>query len=803
MPVLHLLLAAAAWAQDPAVPADTDVPAPAPDPAPDPVLVPPELLGCPELPYPAGLDVGAQRVEAAVLVDEQGRVEAVTASAGDEPFRSAVLEALIACTFTPATEDGAPIAVEIPFGWDFPRPPVNVAGIVRSAGARQPVEALVVVVGDRQASTDAEGRFELRNVTPGAYELRVLDPAWRLPSVTFEVSPEERVDLDLFAIATGDADEAVGVYRVTRQTASRRSLTREEVRSLPGTMGDPVRALQNAPGLVRTPFDAGWLLVRGGDPDDTAVFLDGVRVPLLFHLGGMTSILHPEMVGEVSLTPGAWPSRYGGALSGIVDLVPAEVVGDRRAIGGVNLVWSHAYLETPLAGGGLAVAARRSYLDAVLAAVLDPQRAQIAPRFWDAQARWDGERAGVMVLGMSDAIDTPTGNGSETVTVTQTAGQVQGRFEAEVAGGDLVLRPWLARQVRDLSTLNRAELETQTFPGARLEYRRSLEGEAGAWDLLVGAEAENRWYRVERDGAHREGQVRHADPYLHVGVGDEVRAEAGVRLETLFIDGQYPRAAWSPRGAVRWQVLEGLDLLAEGGQFHQAPPALLLLGFHEGAYLGLERSTFGSVGVRQEHESGLFSIGADLWTRKTEDLAGIEQDNTFGRFDGRAWGLETLTQLHVGQTDARAVVQASRSLRREEQGDAWVPYRYDQPLLAQLALIHSLPREWTLSGRWRYGTGWPFAQGADPEAFDILTQAIVPLVPNERERLEPYHALDLKVSKRFSWRAWQLDAYLDVQNAYARRVPEPAINGIDDTEVVYGYGLPFLPIFGIDATFWP
>lgn len=69
------------------------------------------------------------------------------------------------------------------------------------------------------------------------------------------------------------------------------------------------------------------------------------------------------------------------------------------------------------------------------------------------------------------------------------------------------------------------------------------------------------------------------------------------------------------------------------------------------------------------------------------------------------------------------------------------------------------------------------------------------------QRLEPFHALDLKVSKRFLARRWRVEAFLDLQNAYNRRVPEPVSAGLGEVYVAhsYGYGLPVLPIIGFEG----
>ena len=39
---------------------------------------------------------------------------------------------------------------------------------------------------------------------------------------------------------------------------------------------------------------------------------------------------------------------------------------------------------------------------------------------------------------------------------------------------------------------------------------------------------------------------------------------------------------------------------------------------------------------------------------------------------------------------------------------------------------------------------------------------------NEGERFPTFHALDVRVDRRFSFSKWQFDIYVDVQNVYGR-----------------------------------
>ena len=260
-------------------------------------------------------------------------------------------------------------------------------------------------------------------------------------------------------------------------------MTAEDARAAPGSLGDPLRALHADPALSRTPFDAGWLLVRGGDYDDTATFLDGVPVPLLYHLGGFTSVLHPDLVKEVQFWPDGAPARFGEAVAGAAEVELRGPPERDRVAGGLNLVYADAIVEGKLGEkSGFQVAGRRSYLDAILTAAVGAEAARIAPRFYDGTFRIAGDGWSVTALGVSDLFDAPTGDGAEVVTITQGGGQIQAKFDH----GNFHLTPWVSERVQELADVGGAQRIVEWFPGARAEWELHAPQLTG----YVGAEAQ-------------------------------------------------------------------------------------------------------------------------------------------------------------------------------------------------------------------------------------------------------------------------------------------------------------------------
>lgn len=779
-----------------------------------PALVPPVLLTYEDVPWPVEVsDFTPRTVQLLLLVDEAGAVESVTLLAGEEPFATLAAAAAGRMTFEPAREGAVAVAVELPFSWEFVPPVENVRGRARLRGVAEPLVGARILLGDREAFTDADGAFAFRGVPPGDWQVVLGEPGLQMDPARFVLTGDvgEVVELDLWALQL--SAEAVGVYSRRREQGVVRTLTDLEVRTTPGTLGDPVRAVQNLPGVVRTPADAGWLLVRGGDPEDTGLFIDGTRVPLVYHLGGFTSVLHPGMIDKVVFLPGGFGVRYGGATAGVVDLESDPANDERRVEVGADLIQAGAYLELALGQEkkhGFAVAARRSYLDGILASLpgVTEEQSAIAPRFWDWQARWSAPAGGLFTFGYSDTVDAPTGVGDETVTVTLGTSQVHGRWDAGTALGTVRLVPTVGWEWRDFAFDGREESRDRYQAGLRLE--RLDDGE-GAWGVMAGFDGFAGLYRLSVDGLATEAWFGSVDPYAQVRVGslDEgPHLLLGLRAETLQVEGQRLRARPSPRGqaAVPIPGVDGLLLAATLGLYHQAPPMDTLIGFPSGPYLLLEQAWGPGLGLRWAGQLATVQASAEVdgYYRYQAHVTLIEDDGTLGQGAGQAYGVEALVRYQRSRVRGWTSYTWSRSTRQIETGDPFDANRYDQPQSLTTVLAYDLPKGWSFGGRFRYAQGTPrnFDEGT---VYDILTSQTADLdaFTLDDGRLVPFHALDLKVSREATFRRWQLDFYLDVQNVYWRRIPEPVINGIDDSEVVYGFGMPTLPIVGVKGVFFP
>ncbi len=108
------------------------------------------------------------------------------------------------------------------------------------------------------------------------------------------------------------------------------------------------------------------IYVRGGGPDQNLYLLDGVPVYNPSHLLGIFSVFNPEALKSVKLYKGAFPARYGGRLSSVVDISMKD--GNMKELKGdfsIGLIASKFTLEGPIKKDNTSfmISARRSYAD--------------------------------------------------------------------------------------------------------------------------------------------------------------------------------------------------------------------------------------------------------------------------------------------------------------------------------------------------------------------------------------------------------------------------------------------------------
>jgi TonB family protein len=372
-----------------------------------PVIVPP-TANCTEQPkYPtAEKSTGIAGVVALkISLDANGKVtEKKVMSSPGESFDKEALLATDSCQFSQATVDGIGAASVIEMNLEFVPPiePWILDGeVVGELG--EALEKANVSFGNENVVTDKQGHFklELTSIPSGdewvtvdkeGYALKGFPEVFKGGSTTKvryalfkKAQYETRVEGSRVLPSVPEADSTPQVSRYT--------LTRADIDRTPGALEDISRVVQQLPGVAADPDLLANFFVRGGSPEETIIFIDGVPQSNPFHLGGFASIINPLLIDQADFFGGAAPAKYEPALSGVLDIKYVRPdVKKLKVLADVSMLTAKVRADIPLGIDGLSavVSFRRSYFEAyfaVLKAVKLFGQSVVAPDITEGFAR--------------------------------------------------------------------------------------------------------------------------------------------------------------------------------------------------------------------------------------------------------------------------------------------------------------------------------------------------------------------------------------------------------------------------------
>jgi TonB family protein len=375
-----------------------------------PKIEPPQILEFVEAEFPE--EERERGEDASVLlqiaISAEGEVVgvAVVESAGPA-FDQAAVEAIQQFRFEPARMDGKPIPVKIDYRYEFTwreeleeRTTADLVGRVMDRGTGQPLTGVTVRLDDgTEVTTDETGRFELMDVAPGDRTLTLsgegLTPVAAQEALEAGRRIEVIYELDFRQEEDDDDDDVDFEFVVTAPRIQRQIVSTEVVaaqgKRIPGTQGDVLKVVENLPGVARAAAGSAALVVWGAAPEDTRVYVDGMRIPRLYHDGGYRSVMHSDNVRSVELVPGGYAPTYGRGLGGIVKVRqrPLDEDGVHGSLA-VDLLDAQGAIRAKVGERThVAAAFRHSHLHWVLEKVAREDVGDIIPipRYHDGQVR--------------------------------------------------------------------------------------------------------------------------------------------------------------------------------------------------------------------------------------------------------------------------------------------------------------------------------------------------------------------------------------------------------------------------------
>jgi TonB family protein len=867
---------------------------------------PPAVKKAVEPRFPAeALDAGvAGDVTLSIDIDADGRVTAVAVkTAAGHGFDEAAAAAAREMEFTPAEVDGKPAPIRIEYTIHFqprtvPRPVdpdggappdggdggvedagspppsavaaaparVVVRGRVRERGTREPLVGADVAVirrgaasggGDLPAevvgTTDDDGRFEVRSATPDALRVIVSETAHESCIRDFtaaELGAPTAVEWSCFAPprARGVNETRVRA-KAEHPEETKQTLTKTELTTVPGTIGDPLRVLQNMPGVARAPFGLGLLIVRGANPTDTGVFIGSEPIPVLYHFLAGPSVFTHNLIEKIDFYPGGFGVRYGRFIGGVVDVSLRGNVG--RTLHGaadINLRDSSAFVEGPLGGGvRTSFAVRRSYIERLLPYFI-PDRVgstfvTVVPVYWDYQGRAEkdlpgGGRVSLLAYGSSDNLEVIAQDPTIELQSTSHIGfhHLMGEWVGTLSGWSSRLTGTYGYGDQSFSTSTLGGYQRYSRLYGRWDFNRRF-GERFALSAGIDFVLSYDWARYDNLPFPRDGRtIGTTMPPAMVDVVRELyntapaayleaqwnpiralRIVPGLRFDYYYVV-ETSKYSVDPRIAFRWELGPRTAIKGAVGLYHQLPNPQFLDRVYGNPNLSLPWADQYQVGVERAITNNDVLTATAFYVRRHDlPVASVDHFSSVGQ--ARSYGLElwlrhnvterfygwlayTLSRSEVAGTLAEGVpmIGGNNGMPRNAGDLSWRPGPFDQThnLIAVASYRFS---NWETGVSYRLVTGTPRTPvtGSFFDAdFGTYTRQLG--APGSA-RNATFSQLDVRIERRFTFDRWVFGVYVDIINALNSENAEGVLWDYRSRESAPLRGVPILPILGLRGRF--
>ncbi|MBD3217222.1 MAG: TonB-dependent receptor plug domain-containing protein [candidate division Zixibacteria bacterium] len=717
--------------------------------------------------------------------------------------------------------------------------------------------AAVSLIGTKiGAVTDADGRFIIRNVPAGTYSVQVFLIGYSAMVMSdIVVSPSRPAEISIeMTQTTLESDEEVVVrpdffLKPVDANLSVQSQSSEEIRRLPGSFEDVVRATANLPGVAQVQAGRNDLIVRGGAPSENLYLVDNIELSNINHFGtqgasgGPLSFINLDFVENIRFYTGGFGVKYGDKLSSALDIRLRDGRTDR--IGGKATISASQFglnLEGPIGdNGSFLFSARRSYLDLIFKAA----GFEFVPEYWDffLKTKYQLDRKNSLsFLGIA-ALDNIRffNEDSEDLyensrrldsdqkqiigglswrhlipdgSVTISAGQHYTKYDYRQ--NDTLLNPIFISDSYESETYLRAD--GVYLAGRNLVLSSGLQTKLllTKGDIFLDSFTSSYGEFLSIDEEH-DITTNKSSGYLQLSKDfRNLRLAGGIRVDYFGLIDKHWTVA--PRLSSSLGLSESFFLNGSVGRYYQAPSVVwiasnpynkrlsfvgndqYIAGFEyrirddtrltiEGYY---KRYFNVPASIQQEYIVMSNSGGGFGGAEESFTSFGIDSLQSEGK--GRSYGMEIFAEKKLSEIPCYGTISLSFGKSEYAAIDGvWRDGSYDQTFIGNLSGGYIFNQSWEIATRFRIATGRPYTPydsggNQDPDLY------------NSR-RVVTNHSLDFRVDKRWFFKGWTLITYLDIENIYNRKAREvPRYNAREgEIETINEIGI--FPTLGISAEF--
>ncbi|AXT62094.1 TonB-dependent receptor [Aquimarina sp. AD10] len=715
----------------------------------------------------------------------------------------------------------------------------------------QPILGASVFLEDTEkgAQTDFDGNYRIENVIPGSYNLivsyvgfetqakfNVIVRSKGTPSYNFTLK-ESAEALDEVVISNANK-----ITRPKETPLSTQTLSAVEIATYPGSNNDVVQVAQTLPGV--SPSIGGFrndLIIRGGAPNETVYYLDGMEVPNINHFstqgsaGGPVGLINVSFIDNVTLSTSAFGAQYDNPLSGVLQF--SQRTGNNRDFTGnfrVSASEAALTLEGPLFKGKteeskttFLVSARRSYLQFLFEVIGLPFR----PNYWDYQYKINHKinaynELNFIGLGSIDdfSVEAPEDFDAEQQAQLEQAPFINQKTNAigltwknRFKNGSGFMETTLSNNtlINEFTRYEDPENETGVIfnndaTESETKLRYQLTKFLDTWKLTAGFNIQYSDYTNETINLTDNNIFNTEIDFFKYGVftnitnsffDDKLDISFGFRIDDdTFTDEDNLLSTFSPRFSLSYEFKENWKLNGSIGRYYKLPP-YTILGFRNNEnllvnqdvnytvsdhyVLGLQRyfgpsSSISLEGFYKRYDDYPVSVldGVSLANKGADfEILGSEDVATVGK--GRSYGAELQFQQKLSNNFYG--IFAYTWFYSEFTGfdrNTYLPSVWDSRHLISFTGGYKLKKNWEISARYRFAGNTPFVPTDLDATLANYPEVILDYDRLGEEKLDTFSQLDLRIDKKWNFKKLSLNVFAEAQNVLGQATPEPTQYGL-------------------------
>ena len=635
-----------------------------------------------------------------------------------------------------------------------------------------------------------------------------------------------------------------------------------------GGQADFAQYLQVVPGVIFTGDQGGQLYIRGGSPIQNKVLLDGMVVYNPFHSIGLFSVFDTDIIRNADVYTGGFGAEYSGRISSIMDISTRD--GNKKRISGklgANCFGAKVMIEGPLKKA-------KTPDDATISFILSAKNSYLeqSSKFLYPYASETGLPFNYQDFYGKVSLNAPNGSKinlfgfSFNDQVNNYMSLSDFGWDSYGAGANFLVIPGKAPVMIE-GTVAYSSYTSRMIEADNPDRYSNINGFNMGFDFSQFMGKNTLKYGIEMLGYTTDYQTYSV--YGHNRIGAKLNStEIGAYAKYKAVLGKFllepsfrlqfyaslSELSPEPRLALKYNATDRLRLKAAAGMYSQNFVAATsdrdVVNLFYGFLSGIDNlpETYNGEGIKTNlQKANHFILGGefDLSRNATLNIEGYWKDfvqltninrnklypdnpenaqipdllkKDFTKETGDAYGFD-VSLKYEDQHWYLWAVYALGFVTREyekavENGVELLQYapHFDRRHNINVILTYTAgsKRQWEFSGRWNFGTGFPFTQVQgfyeyysfqDGINFDYTTtngELGVLYGDLNAGRLPTYHRFDLDVKRKFYFTEHiMLEADLSVTNVYNR-------NNVFYVNLVtsdIARQLPILPTFGLTFSF--